>query len=687
MAYNCALCGSDKRSLIYGKGRHVKNVKNYICEQCGFVFVLPRPSATELENLYAGGGFSRNERSLHKPDDAKFKQCEALAFSRFQTLQNHLKSELYSPNDQKNILEIGCGTASFLRLMKGAGWKVSGLEPDSVYTSVVEQRYGLSIENTSLEYYLSEDRFDVISSFHVIEHVPDPNSFLSRIYDLLQNDGLLYIECPSIDRWYGESIDFFFWDVHINTFSETVLRSFMLKNGFEPIESGWHGNGLWIIAQKKAKALQSTLSDDPRRIKKIVVDANDISSSKRSRTAKQYLVAAKRRLKNQLKSWRDKTPQDLCNAENVAVTPVETENIRLKIAHIGLHANDNAGDTLLFPAIRWLFQQYVSPTQFELIPLRGKVTEQTIDIINTQDAVLIGGGGLFLSDSNLNELSGWQWACPIELLEKIQVPIIVFAVGYNRFRGQPEFSPKFRESVEKLVRKSAFFGIRNRGSMEALKQYLPPELHSKITFQPCATTFLQKFYPKVETHDREPGNVIAVNIAFDRHHLRFGKREDEILWSVADALLELKNKGWCPKMFMHMRTDAEAYAWFRARGLELEQINLHRAPPDVIIREYRKISLAFGMRGHAQMIPFGLGKAIYSLISHDKLRFFLEDIHHQEWGAEIQGEDLRSTLVTDMTSIGQKIDEIEDQVKRAQEGLWEITLRNLADIKKILKIL
>lgn len=702
--HTCHLCGASNYSLLHDKARHNKTIYNYICNQCGFVFILPRPSLIELKTLYKEGEFSRAERNLIVPDDQKFSQCEQIARSRLLILERKIENYLWSQDRQKSVLEIGCGTGSFLRLMRACGWNVLGLEPDIVYSEASEKRYGIPIQNQLIEDFDVEERFDLISSFHVIEHIENPNIFLASIHRLLLDEDYVYLECPSIDRWYGETIDFFFWDVHINTFSKKTLLAFLAKNGFQAVSSGWNGNSLWVLAKKdKAENLKVTW-DSPERIRQIVAQATSQKEPKNrilSMMAGGFKLAKNNPSQVPAKIWEKLQPrlkvfsradngllnaEELLNANNVAIEPIAPQTSKLRVVHVGVHGNvANGGDTLLFPTVRWLLQKHLIPTSFTLLPVKNKVTQETIDEINRHDALLIGGGGLLLSDTNPNNLSGWQWACPIELLEKIKVPIIVFAIGYNRFRGQSEFAPIFTESIRRLVEKSSFFGIRNHGSIEELKSYLPEELQAKVTFQPCPTTLLNRFYPDITTVVEETEPTIAINIAFDRHHLRFGESEDAILWEIAEMLLSLQKKGWKPKLFNHSPEDRDAHFWFRTKGLFIDEVNLFGVPPQSVIEEYSKVSLSLGMRGHAQMIPFGLERPIISLISHNKLRFFLDDIIHPEWGVEVKSQNLGDSLIEKIHYFSDNQETIHLQLLQAQNQLWQITLENLDSIKKALE--
>jgi len=81
------------------------------------------------------------------------------------------------------------------------------------------------------------------------------------------------------------------------------------------------------------------------------------------------------------------------------------------------------------------------------------------------------------------------------------------------------------------------------------------------------------------------------------------------------------------------------------------------------------------------MIPFGMGNAIISLISHDKLAWFLEDIDKPEWGIDVRSHDLEKLLIEKIKAFDACRMRIKRQVENAQEKLWGITLENLKEIR------
>jgi hypothetical protein len=124
----------------------------------------------------------------------------------------------------------------------------------------------------------------------------------------------------------------------------------------------------------------------------------------------------------------------------------------------------NAGDKLLSEAFQYYITEELGASQAPFMNCRKRFTRRHVDAINGTAGVVVGGGGLFLYDTFPNLVSDWQWGIDADLLARIQVPILVMAVGYNQFRHQRPFTRAFDRSVTALVDKSAFFSLRHRGT-------------------------------------------------------------------------------------------------------------------------------------------------------------------------------------------------------------------------------
>ncbi|MGB2823006.1 MAG: polysaccharide pyruvyl transferase family protein [Phycisphaerae bacterium] len=346
------------------------------------------------------------------------------------------------------------------------------------------------------------------------------------------------------------------------------------------------------------------------------------------------------------------------------------------LAHVALFTDTNAGDTLLPLCVRDLIAATAGPVQWRTIHAHVSVSNRRVRAINASAGLIIGGGGMFLKDTNPNSASGWQWDCSLEALRNIEVPLAVFAVGYNRFRGQADFDDVFRQHLELLAEKAVFIGLRNHGSMERVQEYRPSALRDRVIYQPCPTTLLRRLYPNLFEAPRPGQPCLALNCAFDREDLRFGRRKVEILRSIALAMKQLSAR--LPiRYYAHARTDEAMLPVLDDARVPYELVRLYEVPPRAIIEAYRDCAIAVGMRGHAQMIPFGCGVPALSLISHDKLRWFLEDIREPSWGVDVSQDRLAERLVE---RAGHMLDcrrDVQEAIDQKQRHLWNVSIRNV----------
>lgn len=351
-------------------------------------------------------------------------------------------------------------------------------------------------------------------------------------------------------------------------------------------------------------------------------------------------------------------------------------NEELSITHVSPFTYGNAGDTLLPVALRDLWNVHQPEINWIGQPIYPYqvVTEDIVKKINRSKGLVIGGGGLFLKDTHPNSISGWLWPCSVEMLNKIEVPVVVFAVGYNRFRGQEDFDPIFTENIREFAQKSIYLGLRNRGSIESLKQYLPDILHHKLIYQPCPTTFLKSLYPGVANYD-EKEDFFVLNCAFDRSHLRFGQGIGKILSDIAITCKEI-SKHLPLKFYSHMQSDQAIFPFLQAYGVNYDLIDLQNVHPQRIIEEYSRPRLVLGMRGHAQLIPFGCNTPIISIVSHNKMQWFLDDIEQPEWGADVLSGNFKDELLQRSFNVLENHPTVMKYIDEKQRELYRNSLTN-----------
>jgi len=363
------------------------------------------------------------------------------------------------------------------------------------------------------------------------------------------------------------------------------------------------------------------------------------------------------------------------------------------LTHVTAYSVGNVGDTALSECVRQTYRNETGFDSWRLVSVYDPVDDSLVDSINQTKGVLIGGGGLFLPDSNKNNLSGWQWAISKDLLKKIEVPLIVYTVGYNNFRGQ-EDSDLFVNSLNVLIQQAAFVGLRNHGSVEHVRALLEPSIKDKVIFQPCTTTIARRIYPtlpKKQTH-----KAVAFNIAFDRADRRYGERKDEILSQIAEAAIAIRDKGYIVYVIGHCIADLDFMNYVkqslenRESGLNgIKVVNASAWSCTQLLQFYNRIDCVIGMRGHAQMIPFGVNCHIITLGSHAKMKWFLEDIDCEDWYIEITQDvdSLANRIVDKFIQVHEN--ENENTTQRLideQNKLYNITKENMGVIKEIIGI-
>ncbi|MFV9550611.1 polysaccharide pyruvyl transferase family protein [Algibacter sp. PT7-4] len=364
------------------------------------------------------------------------------------------------------------------------------------------------------------------------------------------------------------------------------------------------------------------------------------------------------------------------NLPQIKVTKLAKTN--KKIFHVSAFNYGNAGDALLPLALQDLWKEVDNKIKWKNQLVYPTVNLNLIKQINKTSGIVIGGGGLFLKDTNANNHSGWQWPCSIEMLSNINVPVALFAVGYNRFRGQDEFEPVFKKNIVAFAKKAVYLGLRNHGSINAVKSYLPENLHSKLRFQPCMTTFLRQIYKNDINFNKKKENFIVINAAFDRSHLRFGENIGDTLSSIA-RVLKVLSQHYSIKVYSHMLADEAIIPFLQSYKVDFDLVRLSDQHPKKIIEEYIKPKLVIGMRGHAQMIPFGCSTPILSIVSHNKMQWFLDDIGKPEWGVDVLNsnfeKELHEKALQSLENTNDRIDFIENK----QNELYKLSLNNIEE--------
>ena len=307
--------------------------------------------------------------------------------------------------------------------------------------------------------------------------------------------------------------------------------------------------------------------------------------------------------------------------------------------------NRNFGDWVLFDSIQHHLRA-AAKRDLYFLPLDSQRTvwrRELIDKMNAEaDLFVIGGGGLIFNRPEDHSVSGWQFNILQEDLARIEVPIVVYGIGYNRFPyDRNDFPPVLDTHLRAVQERAALFSVRNPGPRrEVVRRGLDPAKVRVVTdagaFAPCMPV-------EIPGLDRARP-VIGLNVAGDRPQHRFpgstaspDDEERRAYAMLADALAQVAAEENAQVLFLPhlLEIDESPREIFRAR-LGANLICLKESLPQLyppaaatasfLVGAYDQCDVVIGMRGHACLLPYGRKVPFLALGSHAKTGFLLEDI-------------------------------------------------------------
>lgn len=674
----CPICKNKNTSKSNIISRDNSSIEIWKCRNCFHWFQSP----STYQEIYISGEFTsiaRNNEPI--PSIDKIKSLDNKAFLRYKYFKGFI-------DKNNHFLEIGSSIGSFVHVLKLLGKEAEGLEPDPSYADFSEKQYGFSQYNTLLEDLNSSKKYQFICSFHVIEHVKSPMEFVEKAHHLLENNGKLLLEMPSLELHSYGSMKQTMWKPHIHYFTISSLY-YLISRHFKIIEIGYYGIALYVLAEKssritfnKWKFFKLKLRKDINYIITHYFPSLPLKLSNLS--GKQLLLQSTIYHKNKINQLSKLLQFSKFAIKNKFYLYKEKKNNKpVKATHISYYSGwENAGDTVLSKCVRDLFNLQFN-IGWELQKITDHVTENKLQQIEASRFLVLGGGGVLLPDSNANNISGWQWAISKSDLQSIKVPMLIFGIGYNYFAGQKP-SGLFIENLNVLIQKSDFFGLRNRGSINKINKLTQNKFKNKVRFQPCPTTIIRMLNPNLP--QKVKSKNIGVNLAYDRYEKRFGKNIYLIINQIAKALKVLSEKGYSIYNICHLESDRKFELTLNYHQISYKTVNLQYALPEKVYKFYNNMELVMGMRGHAQMIPFGLNCKILSLGSHDKLKWFLEDIEAIDWWIDLRNDTnhISEIILSKSFDIIKKSDQINEYIKFKQNNLYNITMENMKFINSII---
>jgi len=203
----------------------------YKCVDCGFIFTQDAPDAASIGPYYKSDDYVSHSNTN-----------KGLFFKVYHRVREYMLARKHreivansSIKEGSKILDIGSGRGYFLNHMQGKKYVCTGIEQDPEVRQAAKDQFNLNVLPPEELYKLEDNQFDVITLWHVLEHIHDFRGYLTKIKSLLKDDGLLVIALPnpsSSDQylykeyWAG-------WDVPIHLWHFTPQNANDLLSQFQ----------------------------------------------------------------------------------------------------------------------------------------------------------------------------------------------------------------------------------------------------------------------------------------------------------------------------------------------------------------------------------------------------------------------------------------------------------------------
>ena len=234
MNKKCPWCDSDNNHQFLKLKDYFLTQEDFEileCNDCKLLFTTPCPAPDKIGDYY------KSEEYLSHNDEKRSLFARIYNIVKKTNIKNKFNIAVGNKQSAVRILDIGCGVGDFLNYAKEKGCKITGIEPNDDARKIAEKKLNIKVFSPAELENLPDNSFDIITMWHVLEHVADLKTEIHHLQRLLKNDGRLILALPNYksfdaeyykDKWAA-------YDVprHLNHFSRTSIENIFKETKFQ----------------------------------------------------------------------------------------------------------------------------------------------------------------------------------------------------------------------------------------------------------------------------------------------------------------------------------------------------------------------------------------------------------------------------------------------------------------------
>ncbi len=246
MQHKCPLCSSESTSLLYTVSDHFLSREDFNiwkCDYCKFCFTIDPPDENKISKYY------KSEDYISHSDTSKGITNRLYHIARRWMLRSKFRTvSKASGKKQGKLLDIGCGTGYFAAYMNDRHWNSIGIEADIDAKKYAEEKFGLTVLSLDEIQSFSASEFNVVTLWHVLEHLWSPKEVLNEISRILDKTGVCIIALPNNDSfdahyykkyWAAWDVPRHLWHFNLSSFKSLIKDSDLQLRSFSrmPLDS------------------------------------------------------------------------------------------------------------------------------------------------------------------------------------------------------------------------------------------------------------------------------------------------------------------------------------------------------------------------------------------------------------------------------------------------------------------